>query len=106
MKTLLLLLALAVCLVSYFLFHPRFFTRPLSRSRRFWLAILQLVPLLLLCWLLGNPFVVRAARERVDPVVAVVLDDSPSMGFEDGSAGRPRIEMVEEWAEEWSTAQK
>ncbi|NUN97102.1 MAG: hypothetical protein HUU16_13095, partial [Candidatus Omnitrophica bacterium] len=61
------------------LFSPRFFTRPLSGGRRFWLAVLQWLPLLALAVLLLDPARVTRFSETRERVIALVVDDSPSM---------------------------
>jgi hypothetical protein len=93
------LLILYVCttVALAVLFTPRVFRRPLSPSRRFWLGALQLCPLLVAVWLTGNPVYDRSHRETVKQTVVLVVDDSPSMAFEDGESGAARYERVQTW---------
>ncbi|MCG3196836.1 MAG: hypothetical protein GHCLOJNM_01316 [bacterium] len=82
------------------LFSPRFFTRPLSGGRRFWLAVLQWLPLLALAVLLLDPARVTRFSETRERVIALVVDDSPSMGGPDGGSGASRVEAARAWSEE------
>ncbi len=110
MPAYLLLLFLVATVVLGVLFTPRVFRRPLSPVRRFWLGVLQLVPLLILVWLMGNPTTNITHRESLKRIVAVLVDDSPSMAFEDGESGRSRYETAKSWAEElteqWKTSSR
>jgi hypothetical protein len=93
-------LVFLLSVASLLFFHPRFLTRPLSAGRRFLVALLQWAPLLLLAWLLANPYAERVLSEQVDPVGLVLVDDSPSMGNEDGQSGDPRFETATRWTHE------
>ena len=96
----LIVLALLVAGTCVFLYHPRFFTRPVSGGRRFVLALLQLIPLLLLCWLLTNPQAEKRIREDVETTAILLIDDSPSMGYSDGLTGEARLKVSEQWVDE------
>lgn len=94
------ILAVLVWVTVFLLYRPAFFRRPVPPGRRWLLALIQAVPILILCWLLANPFAERSRTETREGVVLVLVDDSPSMGFEDGSSGGPRIETARLWAED------
>ncbi|MCB9768288.1 MAG: VWA domain-containing protein [Candidatus Omnitrophica bacterium] len=91
------ILAVIVWVITFLLYRPSFFRRPLAGERRWLLALIQVIPLLLLVWLLGNPFSDREIEEKREGSVVVLLDDSPSMGMEDGVTGRPRIDVARDW---------
>ncbi len=90
----------ATTVVLAVLFTPRVFRRPLSPVRRFWLGVLQLAPLLAMAWLVGDPVFQRSHRETVPQTIALLIDDSPSMSFEDGESGKARYEVLQTWAAE------
>jgi len=94
------ILAVIVWVVTFLLYRPAFFRRPLTGERRWLLALLQVIPLLLLVWLLGNPASKREKTEKQEGVVVFLLDDSPSMGMEDGQSGRLRIDVAHAWMKE------
>ncbi len=91
------ILAVAVWVITFLLYRPGFFRRPLPGGKRWLLALLQVIPLLLLVWLLSNPTSEREKTENQHGVVVVLLDDSPSMGMEDGESGRPRLDVGRDW---------
>jgi hypothetical protein len=95
-----LILFILVAGVLAFLFSPRFFNRPISRGRRLGLGLLQTLPLLMVCWLFLDPRALRSHHETISQTVVLLVDDSPSMGFEDGKTEKPRIAQAEEWADE------
>lgn len=103
-------LLIALVVAVFFLFSPMALKRPVSGGKRFLLGLLQWVPLALVAWLIFDPLASRRESETVHPVVALVWDDSPSMGFEDGIEGQPRIETVRKWVtdvqETWPDAQR
>ncbi len=95
-----LILSVVTAMVLAVLFTPRVFRRPLPPGRRFWLGVLQLSPLLAVVWLLGNPTSIRTHQETVKQTVALLIDDSPSMAFEDGESGKARYEVLQSWSSE------
>lgn len=92
------------------LFSPRVLSRPLTPGRRFWVGALQLCPLLALIWLMGNPTTDRSHHETVPQSVALLIDDSPSMSFEDGESGQSRYTTLQAWVskltQDWEQASK
>ncbi len=100
------LFALMATLAVAVLFSPRFFTRPLTAGTRFALALLQCLPLLALAYLLLDPGFETRFNETRGRVIALLVDDSPSMGGPDGDTGAPRFETARAWSEgvdeEWS----
>jgi hypothetical protein len=95
----LLVSALCVAAIALSLFHPRVFTRPLSNRLRWILGLLQLVPLLILVWLLGNPLLESRRSVETERITLLVVDDSPSMTNPDGSSSSSRIDSIRSWIE-------
>lgn len=94
------ILFLFILTIVGFLFRSRYLDRPLSGRYRFGLALLQAIPLLLLAWLLIDPRFHGGYKETLTKVIALVVDDSPSMSLSDDESGGTRLEAAEKWVED------
>lgn len=91
---------LTILAVIGYLFGSKFLDRPLAGKYRLGLALLQAIPPILLAWLLIDPRFHGGYEETLPKVVALVVDDSPSMSFSQEGSGESRLAASEEWVKE------
>jgi uncharacterized membrane protein len=87
------LLAIAVCVASYFLYRQA--ARTLPSGWKNLLACLRALPLLLLLFIFLQPVLILHSVIPQKGFVAIAYDLSKSMEIRDGADGRPRLETVQ-----------